>query len=369
MKEKYFEESILLLKRLISTPSFSNEEEKVSFVWEEWLSSQGIKNVKRFHNNIYALSDSFDDSKPILLLNSHMDTVKPVPSYTRDPFLAEIYDGKLYGLGSNDAGGSGVSLASAFLKFRGRDNLPYNLVLAITASEEKMGDFGMRAFLPHLSKEGLYPSMAIVGEPTECKAAIGERGLVVCDAEVKGKAGHAARNEGINAIYRACHDIELLEDIKFPKVSHILGPIKVSVTVIEGGTQHNVVPDSCHYVVDIRTTDAYSNEETVEYLNKATKWSNLKPRSTRIHASVLSPENPLCKTAVSMELPTFVSPTTSDMALMYDIPSIKIGPGKSERSHSADEYIELEEIHQGIETYERFLGTLAECLIKEKYKH
>ena len=359
MEERCFEEVIDLLKSLISVPSFSNEEQGTADIWEKWLKEHGVENVKRFHNNVYALTKSYDPSKPILLLNSHLDTVKPVSSYTRDPFSPMIENGRLYGLGSNDAGGAGVALAATFLKFKDSTDLPFNLLLAITASEERMGELGMRAFLPHLKEEGTYPNMAIVGEPTSCEAAIAERGLVVCDVDVKGMAGHAARQEGINAIYRACEDIEKLQNIQWQKESDILGPIKVSVTMIDSGTQHNIVPDKCHYVVDIRTTDAYSNEETVEHLKHSTDWSSFSPRSTRIRASVLAEDNPLYKAAKKIGLRTYVSPTTSDMARMYDVPSIKIGPGKSERSHTADEYIELEEIKKGIETYEKFITSLS----------
>lgn len=360
---KYFEKAVELLQQLIATPSFSNEEEKVADLWEEWLGNQGVKAVKRFHNNVFALSENYDSQKPILLLNSHLDTVKPVASYTRDPFEPSIEEDFLYGLGSNDAGGAGVALAVTFINNKERRDLPFNLLFAITASEERMGELGMRAFLPYLKEIGLYPKMALVGEPTDCKAAIAERGLVVCDVEVEGKSGHAARNEGVNAIYRALDDILILRNnIEWPEESETLGPIKVSVTMIEAGTQHNVVPDKCKYVADIRTTDALSNEETVEYLQKHTSFSKFTPRSTRIQASVLNKENPLYLAAEKSGLQTFVSPTTSDMALMHDIPSIKIGPGKSERSHTADEYIRLSEIKKGIEVYASFLKSLAEIL-------
>lgn len=352
------EEGINLLRNLIKTPSFSNEEDGVAEIWEKWLKAHGVKNVQRFHNNVFALTEKYDSAKPILMLNSHLDTVRPVSSWVKDPFDPEIIDGKLYGLGSNDAGASGVALAITFLKYKDYKDLPFNLLLAITASEEKMGEYGMRSFLPYLRQSGIYPDMAIVGEPTACKAAIAERGLVVCDVIVKGKSGHAARDEGDNAIYKAIEDIESLKNIKWDKISNLLGPIKVSVTMINSGTQHNVVPDSCQYVVDIRTTDAYSNEETVEELKKMTKWSDFKPRSTRIHASALSKEHPLSIAAGKIGVETFVSPTTSDMALMYDIPSIKIGPGKSERSHSADEYIYLDELREGIEVYDKFLYSI-----------
>ena len=365
MKEKqdyYFNESLNLLKKLIAIPSFSKEEGKVADLWKEWLEDHGVKEVKRFHNNVYALSENFDHSKPILLLNSHLDTVRPVGTYTRDPFSADIENGKLYGLGSNDAGGAGVSLASVFLQHYGRKDLPFNLLFAITAEEECTGELGMRAFLPHLKESGIYPDMAIVGEPTECKAAIAERGLVVCDAEVKGVAGHAARNIGINAIYRACDDIKKLQNFHWEKESEILGPIKVSVTMINAGTQHNIIPDRCHYVVDLRTTDAYSNEETVNILQKSVEWSLLTPRSTRIRASVLDETSPLFKAAKNIGMETFVSPTTSDMSIMYDISSIKIGPGKSERSHTADEFILIEELEEGLDVYNRFLNLLTSTI-------
>ena len=362
---KYFDDAVDLLSRIIALPSFSNEEDEVASLWEEWLKSRGVENVNRFYNNIYALASRFDPSKPVLLLNSHLDTVRPVSSWTRDPFYPQIHDGILYGLGSNDAGGAGVSLAAVFLKFLGENDLPFNLMLAITASEERMGELGMRAFLPHLREKGLYPEMAIVGEPTECRGAIAERGLVVCDAVVTGKAGHAARSEGINAIYRACADITHIQSLRLPEESEVLGPVKFSVTMIESGTQHNIVPDLCKYVVDVRSTDTYSNEELVEILHEATEWSEFKPRSTRIRASVLPSDNPLFLAAQEIAMPLYVSPTTSDMALMHDIPSIKIGPGKSERSHTADEFITLEEIRKGISTYEKYILALS-AIIKNK---
>lgn len=357
--DAYFNSAVELLQDLISTPSFSNEEDKVAGMWEDWLRMQGCENIGRFHNNVFVLSRCFDPVKPTLLLNSHMDTVKPVSSYKRNPFSPDIEEGKLYGLGSNDAGGAGVCLASTFLKFKDREDLPFNLLFAITASEERMGELGMRAFLPFLKEKKLYPSMAIVGEPTECKVAIAERGLVVCDAEVKGKAGHAARNEGINAIYRALEDIQCIKNYKWPEDSEVLGPIRATVTMIEAGSQHNVIPDKCHYVIDIRTTDVFTNEETVELIQKDLKWSVLTPRSTRIRASVISSSHPMIVAALKLGIGTYISPTTSDMAVMYDIPSIKLGPGKSERSHTADEFIELSEISEGLKTYEKLLNELA----------
>lgn len=349
---------ISLLQRLISTPSFSREESATADIWEEWLKENSAGEVKRFHNNVYVFSQNFDPKKPILMLNSHHDTVRPAASYTRDPFSPDIEGDKLYGLGSNDAGASGVALAMAFLALKEKKKLPVNLLLAITAAEEVMGEFGMRAFLPHLTSDGLTPDMVLVGEPTGMQAAIAERGLLVLDCVAKGKAGHAARNEGINALYRAIEDIDRLRNFVPEKTSNVLGPIKVSVTMINCGSQHNVVPDTCSYVADVRTTDAYSNEETVELLRQNIKWSELNPRSTRVHASVIDKNHPLVKAATALGKDTFVSPTTSDMALMYGIPSLKMGPGQSSRSHSADEYVCLSEISDAIDTYIKLITTL-----------
>ncbi len=342
---------ISLLKRLIATPSFSREEGATADIWESWLRENGAGEVKRLHNNVYVLSSNFDPSKPLLMLNSHHDTVRPAASYTRDPFSPDIEGDRLYGLGSNDAGGSGVALAKAFLALKDEETLPVNLLLAITAAEEVMGENGMRAFLPHLAQMGLTPDMVLVGEPTGMQAAVAERGLLVLDCVANGKAGHAARDEGVNALYRAIEDIGRLRAFAPEKVSDVLGPIKVSVTMIQCGTQHNVVPDRCTFVADVRTTDAYSNEETVELLRRSVRWSELTPRSTRVHASVIDAGHPLVKSALALGKSTFVSPTTSDMALMHGIPSLKMGPGESARSHSADEYVCLSEIEEAIATY------------------
>ncbi len=349
---------ISLLQKLISTPSFSREETNTADIWEEWLKENGAGVVKRLHNNVYVISQNFDPTKPILMLNSHHDTVRPAASYTRDPFSPDIEGDKLYGLGSNDAGASGVALAMAFLALKDDTSLPVNLLFAITAAEEVMGEHGMRAFLPHLAENGLTPEMVLVGEPTGMQAAIAERGLLVLDCIAKGKAGHAARNEGINALYRAMDDIERLRNFAPEKTSNVLGPIKVSVTMINCGTQHNVVPDSCTYVADIRTTDAYNNEETVELLRQIVKWSQLTPRSTRVHASVIDQNHPLVRAAISLGKETFISPTTSDMALMHGIPSLKMGPGESSRSHSADEYVCLSEISEAIDIYTKLIKNL-----------
>lgn len=348
-----------LLKRLIATPSPSREESATADLWQEWLTAQGVENVERLHNNVWAVAPGFDASLPTLMLNSHHDTVRPAASWTRDPFSPEEVDGKLYGLGSNDAGASGVALASTFLDLKDIPERPFNLILAITAAEEVMGEHGMRAFLPHLAEKGLTPEMVLVGEPTGMQPAIAERGLLVFDGVTEGKSGHAARNEGINAIYRSIEDIETLRNFSTPVVSEVLGPIKVSVTMINAGTQHNVVPDKCTFVVDVRTTDAYTNEETVKLIQDSVKWSMLTPRSTRVHASVISTDHPLVKAAVDLGKSPFISPTTSDMALMHGIPSLKMGPGESARSHTADEFIRTEELNEALHLYPLLLRNLA----------
>ena len=342
-------EGVRLLQRLISTPSFSREESATADIWYDWLRGQGVTEVERRHNNVFAIAPGFRPDRPTLLLNSHHDTVRPVASYTRDPFSPDIKEGRLYGLGSNDAGASGVALASTYLDLREEtDPLPYNLILGITAAEEVMGELGMRDFLPMLRERGCYPDLAIVGEPTGMNPAIAERGLVVLDGETRGVSGHAARGEGVNALYRALDDIARLREFQFPEVSRVLGPVRISVTMINCGTQHNVVPDLCRYVVDVRTTDAYSNEETVEILRKAVRYSTLTPRSTRIQPSVIREDHPLVLRAVAAGGVPFISPTTSDMALMHGITSMKIGPGDSARSHTADEFILLSELNDAL---------------------
>ncbi|MDE6382852.1 MAG: M20/M25/M40 family metallo-hydrolase [Paramuribaculum sp.] len=354
--------AIDLLRRLIATPSPSRSEDATADILQQWLADSGIKGVERLHNNVFAVAPGFDPARPTLLLNSHHDTVKPSPAYTRDPYEPTIEGDCLYGLGSNDAGGSCVALACTFVDFCSRTDLPFNIVLALTAAEEVMAPEGMRAMLPCLTERGMRPDMAIVGEPTGMVPAVGERGLLVLDGVVEGKAGHAARNEGVNAIYRAIADIERLRRWSPGRCSKLLGQIKVSVTMIEAGTQHNVVPALCKYVVDVRTTDAYTNEQTVEMLRQAVDYSTLTPRSTHIQASAIAESHPLVKAATDLGLKPFVSPTTSDMALLHGIPSLKIGPGDSSRSHSADEYILLSELNSALLTYPKLLDQLVKHL-------
>lgn len=347
-------QAIELLKTLIATPSPSREEGATADLLYDFLQAQGTT-PKRLHNNVFVRSANFDASRPTLLLNSHHDTVRPAASYTRDPYMPSVEGDMLYGLGSNDAGASVVSLAHTFLTFA-REELPFNIILALTAEEECMGELGIRALLPELGDI----DMALVGEPTGMQAAVGERGLVVLDCEARGRSGHAARGEGINALYIALDDITRLRDFRFERESELLGPIGIAVTQISAGTQHNVVPDICRFVADVRTTDAYTNEQTVEILQGAIG-SSATPRSTRVRASALDDSHPLARAAKAAARTAFVSPTTSDMALM-PFPSLKMGPGQSSRSHTADEYILISEIEEGIAVYEDFMIRLAEII-------
>ena len=344
-------EAVELLQALIATPSLSRDEARTGDLLFAFLAEHGAA-PERLHNNVWARAEGFDPARPTLLLNSHHDTVRPAASYTRNPFAPVIEEGCLYGLGSNDAGASVVALAETFLTFR-RRRLPFNLVVALSAEEECMGEHGMRALVPALGTV----DMALVGEPTGMQAAAGERGLVVLDGTARGKSGHAARGEGINALYIALEDIERLRSFRFERESALLGPIGIAVTQIEAGTQHNVVPDTCRFVVDVRTTDAYTNEETDALLRAAVR-SELTPRSTRIRAVALDAEHPLLRAARAAGRTSFVSPTTSDRTLM-PFPALKMGPGDSARSHTADEYILPEEIADGIAVYRRFIKNLA----------
>ncbi len=346
-----------LLKRLIATPSHSREESATAEIILAWLAERGVE-PRRIGNNVLAYSKGFDTkARPTLLLNSHHDTVKPVASYTRDPYSPDIEGDRLYGLGSNDAGASVVGLMSAFVAhYPTSESLPFNILLAITAEEEVMGEGGIRS----LSRELECVDMALVGEPTLLDAAVGERGLVVLDCIAEGRSGHAARNEGENALYKAIRDIEKLRGFKFERESTLLGAIGLTTTMIECGTQHNVVPDKCHFVVDCRTTDAYSNQEMVDIL-AAELESNITPRSTRISASALDASHPLLRAAEALGARSYVSPTTSDMALM-SWPSLKLGVGNSNRSHTADEWVGVDEIARGVEFYINYIDKLSQII-------
>jgi acetylornithine deacetylase len=344
-------QAVELLKQLITTPSFSREEEGTAAVIEEFLIAKGV-HIQRKLNNIRAFNKHFDASKPTILLNSHHDTVKPNPGYTRDPFAPTMEDGKLYGLGSNDAGGCLVSLIAVFLYFYEKENLQYNFCLAATAEEEISGVNGLELILPELGEL----DFAIVGEPTGMQLAIAERGLMVLDCVAKGKAGHAAREEGENAIYNAIKDIEWFRTFKFPVASELFGPVKMSVTIINAGSQHNVVPAECKFTVDVRVTDAYRNEEVLEIIRQNVKCS-VTPRSVRLKPSKIEKDHPVVKAGIALGRTTYGSPTTSDQALL-DIPSLKIGPGDSARSHSADEFVWVDEIAEGIRLYIEILESI-----------
>lgn len=351
MKLQPEEIAINLLEQLIAIPSFSKEEEKTAVVLQGFFKQQEIA-TERKGNNVWARNRHFNAELPTILLNSHHDTVRPNSAYTRDPFQAEIIDGKLYGLGSNDAGGPLVCLILAFLHFYDQKNLKFNLVMAATAEEEISGSEGIESIwelLPPID-------FAIVGEPTLCHMAIAEKGLMVLDCTVHGKAGHAAREEGINAIYEAIKDIEWLKDYKFPKVSPTLGEVKMTTTVIHAGKQHNVVPAECSYTVDVRVTDQYSLEEVLQVIERNVK-ATVVPRSLRMRSSGIPSGHPLVVAAKKLKISLYGSPTTSDQALI-PVPSVKIGPGDSARSHTADEFIYVAEIVKGIDTYIALLNAL-----------
>jgi acetylornithine deacetylase len=343
--------AIGFLTKLIETPSLSKEEDKTLLLFKEFFKEKNI-DFETKKNNIWVKNKHFESSKPIILLNSHHDTVKPNASYTKDPFKAEVVDGKLFGLGSNDAGGPLVSLLATFLYFYEKAELPYNLIFAASAEEEISGKDGIELLIKSLPKIDL----AIVGEPTLMDMAVAEKGLMVLDCKAKGVAGHAARNEGKNAIYEALEDINWFRNYEFERVSESLGPIKMAVTVINAGTQHNVVPDECSFVVDVRATDAYSLEETLEIIKQNVK-SEVTPRSIRLSPSGISLDHPIVKKGIALGMKPYGSPTLSDQALM-PFTSIKIGPGDSARSHTADEYIFVEEIYGGIEGYVELLDEL-----------
>ena len=344
-------EAISLLKSLISTPSLSTKEDETADIIQQFLEQKDIT-VNRYLNNIWANNNHFDPTKPTILLNSHHDTVKPSADFTKDPFSPVVENGKLFGLGSNDAGGALTSLIATFLHFYKRTDLSYNLVLAATAEEEISGDHGIASIL------GKIPEIdcAIVGEPTRMRMAVAEKGLMVLECTAQGQSGHAARDEGQNAIYTAMNDIEWFKDYQFTKVSNTLGPVKMTVTVINAGSQHNVVPDRCCFTVDVRSTDQYTNNEILHVIQENIE-SEVTARSIRLNPSSVSLSHPLVKAGQKIGIATYGSPTLSDQSLL-SVPSLKMGPGKSARSHTPDEYILLDEIEQGIKTYIKLLGAV-----------
>ena len=353
--QQYTEEAVELLSSLIKTPSVSRDEKAAADILADFIGKCGLP-VKRIGNNIL-VQETLDDSKPTLLLNAHIDTVKAVSTWTRDPFTPTLENGRLYGLGSNDCGGGLVSLLQTYRILRDKarqgkgEELPYNLVYLASCEEEVSGQNGFSLALPQLPKV----DVAIVGEPTGMQPAIAEKGLMVIDGVAHGKSGHAAREEGVNAIYEALDDLIWLRDYRFSKVSPLLGPTKMSVTVLNSGTQHNVVPDECRFVIDVRTNEYYQNEDLFNFLQEHMRKCELKARSFRLSSSHISEEHPLIRRCKAMGMQPFGSPTLSDQALM-PFPSFKLGPGQSSRSHSADEFIEFNEIKEAIETYTRLLN-------------
>lgn len=344
IKDNIYKESVELLRSMIAIPSFSRSEDGTADLLGSYLADHGI-DYRRYGNNIVAFSRDFDPSRKSVLLNSHHDTVKPNTGYTRDPFEPAIENGCLYGLGSNDAGASVVSLAAAFRMLNEGAGHRLNLILALTAEEEVSGKNGIESVLPHLGEIDL----AIVGEPTGMNPAIAERGLMVVDCVSHGRGGHAARGEGDNAIYHAIEAIERIRTHRFDRISPYLGETKMSVTVIEGGTQHNVIPATCKYVVDVRMSECYTHQELLETIRELCG-GDAEARSMRLRPSHISPSHPFIRLAVERGLECFGSPTISDQALI-SAPSVKIGPGDSARSHSADEYVTLESIEQAIDIY------------------
>lgn len=342
------DEAVNLLKALISIPSFSREEKKAADFIEDFLQRAQLA-PQRSGNNIWCLPPIIRPNHPTLLLNAHIDTVRPVAGWRHDPFAPTLEGDCLYGLGSNDCGGGLVSLLQVFRLLRTDENLPWNLIWLASCEEEVSGRNGIESVLPQLPPI----DCAIVGEPTGLQPAIAEKGLMVLDVTARGRAGHAARNEGINALYEALPDIEWFRTHRFDRVSPLLGPVKMSVTVIAAGTQHNVVPDICKFTVDIRSNECYSNLEILDEIKKNVR-SEVHARSTRLNSSRIAPDHPLVQRAIALGTQPYGSPTLSDQALM-SFPSFKLGPGDSARSHTADEFIRISEIADAISFYERLL--------------
>lgn len=350
-QEQYVSDAVELLKKLIATPSVSRNEKDAADIMEQTIRSYGFE-PQREANNLWIIDPHYDESRPTLLLNAHIDTVKPVASWSRDPFSPDVEDGVLYGLGSNDCGGGLCSLLQIFRMLTEKPQ-SYNLIYLASAEEEVSGKDGITRALPLLP----HIDLAIVGEPTGMNPAVAEKGLMVLDVIAHGKSGHAARNEGVNAIYEALDDMYWIRDYKFEKVSEFLGPTKMTLTVVNAGTQHNVIPDKCTMLVDIRTNEFYDNEEVYEFIRQHLK-SEVKAHSFRLKSSRIDPDHPLIRKCVAMGMKPFGSPTLSDQALMH-FPSFKLGPGESSRSHSANEFIRIREIRDAIAKYETLLDGAA----------
>ena len=348
-KEKLILEAISLLKSLIKTPSYSSEEHHTALLIESWFQDSDFS-FNRTNNNIWAINKYFDETKPTLLLNSHHDTVRPNNGYTKDPFDPIINAGKLYGLGSNDAGGCLVSLLATFSFFYHHKNLKYNLVMVASAEEESSGENGLNSMLSIIPEI----SVAIIGEPTLMQLAISEKGLVVFDAKVIGTPGHAAHKNDDNAIYNSIEVLKWFQEYTFEKYSESLGDVKMTVTQIQAGKQHNAIPSEVTLVVDVRVNDRYSNKEIAEILENESPCSTIVPRSLRLNSSSISVEHDLIKAGLELGRKTYGSPTLSDQSVL-SCPSLKLGPGDSTRSHTADEFIYLQEIEEGITLYIKLL--------------
>lgn len=345
------DQAIALLEKLISTPSFSGEEDAVADLVVNLLRTESVTVIRKF-NNVWCYNRQFDLRKPTILLNSHLDTVKPNSQYTQDPFVATIKDGKLFGLGSNDAGGALVSLINTFLHFYEREDLLFNLCLAVTAEEENSGKRGIRCIL-----DDLMPiDFAIVGEPTGMHMAVAEKGSMVLDCMSTGRSGHAAREEGDNAIYKAIRDINWFSNYHFPHGIDQLNPVKMTVTQINAGLQHNIVPGECSFTVDIRFDHTYSVKEILTVIHNHT-FCDADLRPDVLNPSMISLEHPIVRVGTALGRECYVSPTSSDQGWLA-VPSIKIGPGDSARSHSADEFIYVKEIEEGIDIYVHLLESL-----------
>ena len=350
------DDALRLLKRLIATPSLSGNENETADYIQLFIKNHGIK-THRLHNNVWAFNKYFNKDKPTILLNSHHDTVKPNEGYSRNPYYPQIIDGKLYGLGSNDAGGCLVALLAVFIRFYANPDLPYNLCFAATAEEENSGINGLKAILPEIGKI----AFALVGEPTQMQMATAEMGCIVLDCTTIGVAGHAARNEGDNALYKALADINWFSAYQFPKQSAFMGPVKMTVTEINAGVQHNIIPHECHFTVDVRLSDCYSTGEVLSIIKEHTN-CRVDTRSGILKPSCINHLHPIVRAGVAIGLKTYISPTSSDQGWM-DVPSLKMGPGDSARSHMPNEYIFVNEIAEGINIYIRLLNSLPFYLI------
>lgn len=349
--DQLYKDALGLLKQLIRTQSYSGEEEGTAQLISDFLTKKKVA-YKRENNNVWARNLYFDSTKPTILLNSHHDTVKPNKNYTNDPFDPFEKEGKLFGLGSNDAGGALVSLMAVFLYFYRQKDLKYNLIVAASAEEETTGKNGIASILKHFGPV----EFALVGEPTEMEMAVAEKALLVLDCVAKGEPSHAAHPNENNAIYKAIKDIQWIQNYTFPKKSKWLGNVKMTTTIIRAGELHNMVPAECHFTIDVRVTDQYSTKEVYKTVQENLA-AEVKPRSLLRNSSSIDQEHPIIKAGIDLGRKCYGSPTSSDQAVI-PYPSFKMGPGRSQRSHSANEFIYLHEIREGIELYIKLLKNI-----------